>query len=230
MESELAWLREALDPEEIDANGLHVVGIGPQRARAGLAKILDSQHAPSEGPVLFLGFAGGLYPSLTAGSLCAASQYQTLAGEPIPANPELLARARQTSAVRSLPLHVAPFLTVDQIISTPQEKARLFHETRAASVNMEDFYLAQQAAAAGRPYLSIRAVLDPADQALPPYVLGLAGRPLTAAGRALLKPWRIPTLLGVARMRRYAQKSLALFGIAFLIQTLASLEEQPSSG
>jgi hypothetical protein len=53
---------------------------------------------------------------------------------------------------------------------------------------------------------------------------------LAASGRALLKPWRIPTLLGVARMRRQAQKSLALFGIAFLIQTLASSKEQPSSG
>jgi hypothetical protein len=89
---------------------------------------------------------------------------------------------------------------------------------------MEDYWAAEVANDARVPFLSARVVLDPAGQALPHYVLGLAGRPFEAALRVMSQPWRAPAMLALARMRNRAQSSLNQFGLAFIKRELSHRE------
>jgi len=50
----------------------------------------------------------------------------------------------------------------------PERKAGLFHTTGAIAVDLESHLVAQAAARAGRPFLILRAIADPASRSLPP--------------------------------------------------------------
>ena len=61
------------------------------------------------------------------------------------------------------------------------------------------------------------AVLDGANEPLPAYLTGcLANSPARAGLSAVLMPWRIPTLVHLARRASQAESSLTRFGLAFI--------------
>jgi hypothetical protein len=136
-------------------------------------------------------------------------------------------QARQAAVESSSPVAQGNSLTVDRVIHTSEDKKELYRQHQVSSVNMEDYWVAEVATDANVPFLSVRAVLDPARQVLPTYVLGLAGRPLQAAGQTLRKPWRAPTLLKLAGMQSTARASLTRFTLAFINHRPATARQQP---
>ena len=126
-------------------------------------------------------------------------------------DPAMLQRARQALAQGGLTAVETDSMTVEELITDAKTKQELHRQFQAGTVNMEDYWVARSAAAAQVPFLSVRAVLDTADQGLPSYLMGLSEKPGWAA-----IPWRVPNLLRVYRQMRLAQESLARFAVAFL--------------
>ena len=124
----------------------------------------------------------------------------------------MLQRARAALAQGGLTAAETDSMTVEELITDAKTKQELHRQFQAGTVNMEDYWVARSAAAAQVPFLSVRAVLDTADQGLPSYLMGLSEKPGWAA-----IPWRVPNLLRVYRQMRLAQESLARFAVAFLI-------------
>ena len=115
-----------------------------------------------------------------------------------------------------MPSANADSLTVSRLVTSPQAKRALGQLYPVGVVNMEDYWVARTARKAGVPFLSARVVLDPADQALPGYLLGLSGSGARAILSIAALPWRVPAVLSLARRVPPAQRVLAKFALAFL--------------
>ena len=211
---------------------LHAVGVGREPARAAVTKLLAERRRAGGNhtdALLLLGFAGGLDPGLRSGDLCLPSHFIREDGPVADAHPlEPDAAMRQQAACvladAGQAWSAGDSLTVTELVATPEAKAERFRQYRASVVDMEDYWFADLAARQGMPFLAVRAVLDPAQQGLPPYVLGLASRDRDR-GRAVVacaaRPWRVAGLLRLSRQAGLAQRSLAHFGLAFIRQRLA---------
>jgi len=216
MEQELAHLRRALISRRSEPVNMHVIGIGKERAQSSISRILDSRRWHEGDALLMLGFAGGLDPVLKCGDLLLPTFYYAESGDLIAADGELWQQARLAAVAVELPVVQGNSLTVNQVIATPDDKGALYRQHQVGTVNMEDYWVAEVATDARVPFLSVRAVLDPASLALPQYLLGLAGRPVETAFRVMARPWRAPAMLALAGMRSKAQSSLIRFGLAFI--------------
>jgi len=83
------------------------------------------------------------------------------------------------------------------------------------------------------PFLSVRAILDRANQELPSYIEDLVrkkdrGLALRVVLSSLARPTRIPGLLRLARQARRAQKSLATFARLFVAKAVAEGVSSPA--
>ena len=101
----------------------------------------------------------------------------------------------------------------DAVVATLAAKRALAAQTDAVAVDMESHAVARAAQEAKVAFLVIRAVADPAGQAIPDWVLGNiteAGDPRYGAILAgLLKnPWDLPALIGLAGNNRKAIAAL----------------------
>jgi 4-hydroxy-3-methylbut-2-enyl diphosphate reductase len=140
-------LRRALPEVEIARSG-----VGPRRARR-IAAQLASQPA---GAVAVAGFAGALSDALEPGELVVASELLTPSGAVAASCPGagviagLLAR-------RGLAARVGPVVSV-QAPALGAARRAMLARTGALAVDMESAWLA--AAAAGRPFAVVRAVMD----------------------------------------------------------------------
>lgn len=207
---------------------MHVIGIGKERAQSNINRILDSRQWHEGDGLLMLGFAGGLDPVLKCGDLLVPTFYYAESGNLIVADGEMWMQARVAALAAELTVVQGNSLTVDQIISTTEDKRAMYQQHQVGTVNTEDYWVAEVATDAKVPFLSVRAILDPAGQALPQYVLGLAGHPVEAACRVISRPWRAPALLALAGMRNKAQLSLTRFGLALINHELSARERQPT--
>ena len=173
MEQELSGLRrEMLEIE--DVTGTHpsmefrVLGVGPDRAGAALAALLESRDSPDSkvDGVLVLGVAGGMDPKLESGDLLLANRYSLQngsalgAGQAIRPDPEMLKSAQQAALDLSMPVFTGGSLTVDHLVAEPEERVDLRAQYQVDSVNMEDYRVAEAAQKARVPFLAVRVVLD----------------------------------------------------------------------
>jgi nucleoside phosphorylase len=224
MEQELTGLRRALKSFRAEPVNMQVIGIGRERAQSSISRILNSRQWHDGDRLLMLGFAGGLDPVLKCGDLLVPTFYYAESGDLIAADGEMWKLARLAAIESELTVMQGNSLAVDNLIITPEGKRTLYQQHQVGSINMEDYWAAEVAADAKVPFLSARSVLDPAGQALPHYVLGLAGHPAKAAFRVMSKPWRAPTILALTGMRNKAQFSLAQFGMGFINHELSAPE------
>jgi len=226
MEQELTGLRrEMLDIQ--DTTGFQsrvefqVLGVGPERAGAALIALLEARRS-EVGGVLVLGVAGGVDPDLETGDLLLADRYALQkgaaqgAGQSIKPDTGMLQSAEQAALDLYLPVCGGGALTVDHLVSEPDEREELRTQYQVHSVNMEDYRVAEAAQKAGVPFLSVRVVLDTASQRLPGYLPGLAKSPFKVVTNVLLMPWRIPTTLRLKRQLQLGQAVLTSFGVSYL--------------
>jgi len=242
MEQELSGVRKALRSRKLasevresrDSIETHVIGIGRRNAQSRTnalleAKIDQSKNGSEPPSVLLLGFAGAVDASLSTGDLVLANRYCQTNNDY--AEPDPTMQLHGQSVVTQIEAQVTdlPSLTIDQIVTNPAAKATLRHQYLVSTVNMEDYWVAQVAAHHGVPFLSARAVLDTANQILPEYLLELSGSRGQAVGATLTKPWRVPTMLKVARQVGAAQKTLAGFAISYISQRRLAAYSEPAS-
>ena len=218
---------------------LQPIGMGRKRSQTGVRALLASINQPS-GPgdstpdgLLLLGFAGALDPALRPGELSLPTRYYLAQPESAPADflePDKMMWRQAVAAVTAagVPVSHQDSLTLDHLAATPEAKTALRQQYQVGVVNMEDYWVAQVARDAGVPFLSARAVLDTADQGLPSYLLGLAQHRAGAVLSTVAMPWRLPTLLRLARQMRRAQHTLGRFGLSF-IYSMYGREEMRSS-
>ena len=224
MEPELANLQrefEALEPPRRPGVPVefHFVGVGPRRAGAEMTGILRKAKRRPEA-VLMLGVAGAVSPGMASGDLILADTYALDAGEDtandIAPDPGMLEAAEATAAELRMPVSRAGSLTVDHLIVESSERQQLRDRYGVDSVNMEDHAVAVAAGRAGVPFLSVRVILDTAEQRLPGYLPGLSKKPNAAVTEILLKPWRIPTLWKLKSQMDLCQAVLTRFGLSYL--------------
>ena len=226
MEQELTGLRRELREIE-DATGIssqvefQVLGVGPERAGAAMAALLENRRSKIDG-VLLVGVAGGVDPELETGDLLLADRHALQngasqgAGQAIKPDAEMLQSAQKAALELSVPIFNGGSLTVDHLVAEPHERAALRTEYKVYSVNMEDYRAAEAAQNAGVPFLSVRVVLDTASQRLPGYLPGLARSRYKVVTKILLMPWRIPTMLRLKRQLQLCQAVLTNFGVSYL--------------
>ena len=146
-------------------------GVGGVRARQALAQVCDG-HAV--GLILSIGYAGGLDPDLTVGDLVIAdkvfdhetgsAEKKRLRGEVI--SSALVNQAMTLSCPDDTVVYRGGLLTVDQVVSDPDEKKQLGTRYPVLAVDMETTELVREADARNIPFLSIRSITDTADQEL----------------------------------------------------------------
>lgn len=226
MEQELTGLRRELREIE-DATGIssqvefQVLGVGPERAGAAMAALLENRRSKIDG-VLLVGVAGGVDPELETGDLLLADRHALQngasqgAGQAIKPDAEMLQSAQKAALELSVPIFNGGSLTVDHLVAEPHERESLRTEYQVYSVNMEDYRAAEAAQNAGVPFLSVRVVLDTASQRLPGYLPGLARSRYKVVTKILLMPWRIPTMLRLKRQLQLCQAVLTNFGVSYL--------------
>lgn len=117
--------------------------------------------------LMSFGVCGGLAAGIITGDLILPSSVM-MNGEILPINSNWHAKVSQ-----QLPyVKTGPIVSVSIAVTTPEGKAALHKTSQAIAVDVESFTVVKTALAHNLPTLIIRAVLDPANQSLPPAALG----------------------------------------------------------
>lgn len=161
--------------------------IGPK------AQNLPTICPDSTAGVMLAGFAGGLNPALGMGNVI-------LNGFP-------------TDLRIDLPHIRGRIVTTDSIVSTAQEKARLFESTAADACEMEARIVSQHLEPMGIPFFHLRVIVDSAGEDLNPRLLGYVGangrvRGGRVCAALMRRPSDIANLWRLNRMTRCAAAAL----------------------
>lgn len=191
------------------AGTVRVCGVGPRRAKAAAAALLEGGARA----LLSWGTAGGLEPGLAAGTLCLPAAVVGPEDARLPADAGW--RMRLGSAVpEGVPVCEGLLASGEGVLATPADKRALRARTGAAAVDAESAAVAQAARDAGVPFLAVRAVVDPADAGLPRAAVAAvtqSGR--VHPGRLLLalldRPGDLRSLAETASRFRAARRTLA---------------------
>jgi len=180
------------------------------RAAASAQQLVDQGVAA----LLSFGIAGGLDPALPAGTVILGEAVLTAPGARLDCHAAWREAVAEAATGAGLALQSAALAGVAEVISSPVEKAHLFAVSGAAAVDMESHAVAEVAAAAGLPFLALRAIADPANRSLPAAALAPLTRegkpqPLLVAARLALRPWDLPEVLRLGLDARKAERALA---------------------
>jgi len=134
-----------------------------EKACGALNRVLNRFETPRL--IVSTGFCGGLSPRLRPGVLVLAERI-CYHGEVIVVDAKLIERAKEGLSQAKLDYVTGPIKTSEQVIQNPLEKQHLWKQGSIA-VDMESGPLAQVARERGIGFLSLKAVLDPADRTLP---------------------------------------------------------------
>ena len=106
-------------------------------------------------------------------------------------------RERLLEALRGDSPHTRPLLHTDRALTHPADKDAAFRQSRAAACDMESGVIAAEAARARVPFLVLRAIVDPAARAVPPWLPAAVGDGGVgkAALQAAARPGDWPALL-----------------------------------
>jgi adenosylhomocysteine nucleosidase len=161
-------------------------GAGRKAARLG-AEMLIAGHRPSW--LFSAGFAGGLDPALARNDLVIPDQVVDSEGNQVDID----------TSVFDLPETVRTrgrLLTMDRIIASSAEKAKIRQEHQADLIDMESSALALIARERLLRFLSVRVISDEASTELPPEIASmLAHTGSYRAGAALRALWQRPGAL-----------------------------------
>jgi adenosylhomocysteine nucleosidase len=192
-----------------DGSLICVSGMGSEAAARGAQALLDA----GANALVSWGMAGGLDPTLAAGTLLLPTEIVARNGQAIPTSRPW--RERLSVAVSSrLPVLAGKLVTSAGAVGSVAAKAALFRETGAAAVDMESLGVAEVAVARRVPFVAVRVIVDSAGDVLPKAVTAAADaaghlRLWRLLGALALAPADLPALIRLARRYRAAGRSLA---------------------
>jgi adenosylhomocysteine nucleosidase len=206
-------------------------GIGPQRAREGLAPFLAGRDCRG---IVSTGYAGGLRVECRLGDILIPEEVQTV--PPLPEarfRPDPVVRERILERVRTGPwrIHTDRMITSERAILSNDEKHQKGLEYDAASVEMESAVIAELAKEASVPFVVVRVVLDEASFSLPDLrsVFRLYRR--RQFGRLVpyvaTHPHELVGLLRLLHRCRRASRSLDRFFLTHLLDGLVGVSQPP---
>jgi len=184
-------------------------GEGRRNAEEG-ARILIEREGVER--IAIIGLSGGLSPGLAPGALLVADRIVEN-GKPT-ASPD---RAWSDRIAREEGVSGATLVTVERILCTPRSKMELWaglSQDRPAAADLETAAIVSVAASHGVPFVAIRAISDPAEEALPldfNDCLDDSGRISRSrvVGRAAMNPALIAPLWRLHRRARSCAEKLA---------------------
>jgi adenosylhomocysteine nucleosidase len=193
------------------------VGIGRRRAAEGARQLI---HRFSPCALVSFGFAGGLIPQLTRGTLvigtalASGDSAQIVAGAHRPLIDQFYAAAE----AEGLPVQRGPVVTAKHIVADAASKAALRRKSGACAVDMETAGIVQAAREVGLPWVTVRAIIDSATDPMPMECLTMLGDDgHVAVGLLMRMVWRSPSLVrhfvtlarGTALAQRHLSRLLA---------------------
>ena len=196
-----------------DADGtcvdVETSGIGPARA-ARAAHRLIGRHAAA---LVSWGLAGGLARDLAPGDLLVPAEVIGPDGRRFPVDPAWRARLLARLGAGAVARQATTLASSRTLLASPDEKRDLRARVGAGGVDMESAAVAGVAAAAGLPFLAVRAICDPASLALSPEVLAAVGpsgglRPVRLMAALARHPSRWPAMIRLGRAERRARARL----------------------
>ena len=161
--------------------------------------------------LLSFGFAGGLDPTLSAGSVVLPTEIVSGDGARFPTT--MVWRERLSVAIAKQRPAAGALLSSAAPIDSVAGKAAAFRDTGAVAVDMESLSIAQVAETRGLSFIAVRVVVDTAADALPRAVLAANRAGHLSVGRLLgglaLAPLDLVALIRLAQRYRAATRSLA---------------------
>ena len=229
LEAECAPWRSRHDFHAVSNNGSTVYEglVGPVRTRMALCgvgarrarELLDVLCAGNVDALLAVGLAGALRDPYACADVIVARRAQSVAsGSSVASDARLVEAASRCGAAV-----VEALLCADHIAGRVDEKRRL--AAHGEAVDMESFRILEEARRRGIPSVAIRAIGDPAGEALPldfDRALRADGTVslMNLAGQAMRVPSRWPALIAFGFRQRRAVRALA----GFLDRFIPSLE------
>jgi adenosylhomocysteine nucleosidase len=193
-----------------DGTRVTVTGMGPSAAAEGARRLMASGARA----LISWGMAGGLDPALRAGTL-------VLPREVISAQGERFQTASQWRTSLARAVAAVPAVTDGALLGCPAplgslaEKAAAFRASAAVAVDMESDAVAEVAARERVPFLAVRAIVDSADETLPPALTAAAVAAGTMRGQLVIgallhAPGEVAALMRLAWAYRAARRSLVV--------------------
>ncbi len=186
--------------DHYDQMAVEVIGI-----RAKLIREVFPHYAHSRVVgVITAGLAGALSPELDTGDVVIDSASTNAAG---------LAEFMDNMSGRKR-VFVGPIHTSRHVVATPVEKKRLFAESQALAVEMENSYTREFALRRDIPWLGIRSISDTAFEAVPPEVMKFVDSSGNVKAWDLTKglarhPGLIPAVVRLGKSTQVATKNLS---------------------
>jgi nucleoside phosphorylase len=221
MESELAFLRKAMEPQErrnessVEGNLgsksalLLKSGVGPKRT----IRCLECVGSAGEFDcVLSIGCAGALSPALNIGDVVIPDKIidGTDGGSSYAACGELADTARSLCRELDLSFDSGPTVSAAEVAATVEAKRALAEKHGAVAVDMETAQVAAWAENIGIPLLALRTISDTSEDRIAPElgtILDHNGKPVPGKAAALFA--RKPGLLiEAARLKKGMDRSM----------------------
>jgi adenosylhomocysteine nucleosidase len=159
------------------------------------------------------GLAGGLTPELRPGDLLLPENVRSAGTHSWSVDPSWRQRVYDRLIAGGLEPRGGVLMGSEHVVATATDKRALFEASAAHAVDMESHEVAGVAAAAGLPFLVIRALADPHDQVIP-QVAREALRPdgrirlQAMLGGLIREPGQVMALLRLARQSTRGLASL----------------------
>jgi nucleoside phosphorylase len=195
-----------------------VSGIGRQNAERATAKILKDFQVEY---LLVLGFAGSLSPQLGIGDLviCQTIRCEEAGSRSYHSDPGMVEMALKVETGQHRRIWLKDCLTVNRVLSTPGQKHEISRYWDVDIVEMENYWIAQQASQSGVRVLAVRAISDGTQDRLPEFINILDADGKMPVKRGLqhfsAHPHEITYIPRLYQNARMARKSLVDFFHAF---------------
>jgi adenosylhomocysteine nucleosidase len=195
-----------------DGAWVAVSGIGPAAAAAAARRLVLA----GAGALASYGLAGGLDPTLICGTVLLPEEITAVGAERTATRWPTSSRWRnrlRSALPASCIVCGGALLTSERPLGHPQMKAAAWRSTGAAAVDMESAAVAEVAARAGLPFLTLRVIVDTAADELPRAVLAASGggrlRVGLLIGNLARAPGDIAGVIGLSARYRIARRVLA---------------------
>lgn len=214
-------------------------GIG-SRAATEATKALLQAFRPKR--ILSAGFSGGLVPALARFDIFVPNHILDRETNerldlrsvrlPAPESPDTAKTERDDSQAS---LHhpgrddgTETLITVSEVIASPAEKKCLAEQFGGVAVDMEGFAVASVCRAAGVPFGSVRVILDPWNESLPPDLTHIADGAKKSTARMLGAIFGTVTQRPSSLLDMYKLKENGLVAAETLAKKLVEMLEHPS--